>query len=1286
MSTPTPTPPAAPRRARFYRRRRFWVGSGLTVLGLMLLALIAVYWLLQTVAGRDVLLAQVTARLPVGATFTYGKVEGPVAGPLTLRDVDFRYQDIHFTAERVYLEPDLRPLLGRKLQLDAVQVSNASLNLGKSEEPFTLPSWPESLPQINVPLAIQADKIDVENLRITQLQQPMIVLHKVQGGLEVATGELRTRNLVVDTDMGDFRLHGDYVPNDDYRADLTATAVLPAARGRTPASLGLVARGDLDKMEVAIAGRAPAPLQASLVFTGRDDPTWAFKAVTDALDTSLLMPATNGEYAAPATPIALNLQASGKGGNADLQGSVKQGELSATLQPSHISLLDQVITVEPLVIDAFEGRAQLRGTADFRDTQNPSFRFAVNASGLRFTPTPDPATPDAPVVPVELVDARLGVAGNLKAWAAIGRATLERDGQQAALVFDSRGNDQRAQLKQVQAKTPGGSMDLTGEVGWIPELQWDVTAQLAKFDPGYFAPGWNGNLSGKVASKGRQLPAPAGGVSPGFEATADIPSLTGQLRQRALSANGKFALRGEQGEGQLQLSLGNSRITAKGKVGDQLDIAAQLQPLQLDDVLPGATGTMRGQLQVSGRRDAPDITADLVGNGLRWNDYSAQSISLRGRLPWRGSDGQLALQGTAIEAGVVLDSVRVQARGAVEALRLDADIANSMANVALQGDVRRNGERWQGQVATLRIAPAKGDAWALRQPAQFSTDGAAFTLSDTCLGAATGGALCASANWPREGMVVHGDALPLSLVQPWLPKQEGRQIYLRGDLSLDGSFKPRGNAWEGSFRIASPEGGIRLGETRYAAVAGNPNRGELLRYDQFSVQADFTPQQIQAKLGIGFQGAGFVDAKFNTGWDAYAPLNGELYLNMSRLYWLELVVADVVRPKGLVEGHVSLRGTRDKPLLGGDATLSDFTAEYPSMGLTLSEGKGRFDALPDGSAKITASAKSGQGTLNIDGGLSWFGTSTPLLLNIRGENVLAYNTSELRIIANPDMQFGITDNTMQLRGKVTVPEADIDLERLDRGTSVSEDVVVLDPVDPEEAPASPLDMDLAIVLGDKVNMSGFGLKGGLSGQMQIRARPGREMTANGGLDVRGRYKAYGQDLTISRGQLTWNNNIVSDPRVSLRAERKVGDVTAGIDVSGRAESPRADVWSEPAMSQSEALSYLVLGRGLSTASSDETQQVSAASAALSAGSSLIASQIGAKLGLDEAGVSESSTVGSVVGFGKYLSPKLYVGYGVSMVGSGSVLTLKYLLSRGFDIEAESSTVETKGSVNWRREK
>ena len=1279
MSAPAPasgaTPP--PRRPRFYRRKRFWWGSALTVAGLGLLVVLALYWLLQTVAGRDVLLAQIVARLPAGSSLTWERAEGPLAGPLTLYNLDFRYDQIHFTAERAYLDPDIRPLLGRKLQLDALQLKNATLNLAKSDEPFELPSWPQSLPQIEVPLALQADRIVVDGLRITQAQQPMIDIHTLRGGLEVANGEFRATQLVVTSDRGDFRVDGDYVPAQDYKADLTASAVLPAARGRTPARLGLVARGNLDKMEVAIAGNAPAPLRATLVFTGRTDPVWQFAASSKALDPSLFVPpgdatATAGE------PIAFDLSASGKGGDAKLQGQLAYGEQKVTLDPSNVRLDNQVLTVAPLQLRAFDGQARLRGTADFRDPANADFRFSVNASGLRFATAPDPSTPDAPAVPIELVDANLGLAGTLKQWATYGEATVARGKDSAQLHLDVRGNDQHAQLVQVQAKMPSGTLDLGGDVAWVPELSWDVEAKLAGFDPGYFAPGWDGNLSGQFASKGKQLPARPDGSAAGYQASLDVPRLNGKLRSRPLDANGKFALQGEQGEGKLQLSLGDSRVQAQGKVGDQLDIDAQLQPLQLADLLPGATGSLRGSVQVKGRRDAPDLTADLIGNGLKWDSYGADSLSLRGRLPWRGSGGELALRGSAISAGVALQTLRVDARGAVENLQLDADTQNDMGALALAGQLRRDGARWQGGLNTLRVAPAKGEPWQLRQPATFGIAGSAFTLSDACLGASGGGALCVAANWPKQGLTLRGDALPLSLVQPWLPPNSGRKMYLRGELTLDGSFKPAGNAWQGSLRLASREGGLRLGDNA---------RGELVRYDQFSFVTDFTAQHIHSKLGVGFQGDGFIDATVDTGWDAYAPLTGEIYMNMSRLYWMELFSPDLVRPKGLVEGHVSLRGTRSQPSMGGDATLSDFTGELPALGLTLSEGKGRFEAQPDGSARIVASVKSGEGTLNVDGGLSWYGDSTPLQLNIRGSNVLVSNTAELRAVANPDLQFGIANKTMKLNGQVTVPSADIDLERLDRGTSVSEDVVVLDPADPEETPSSPLEMDLRVVLGDQVKMAGFGLKGALTGAMQVRSRQGREMTATGGLDVSGQYKAYGQDLTITRGQLTWSNNIVSDPRINIRAQRKVGDVTAGIDVTGRATAPRADVWSDPSMSQSEAMSYLVLGRSLSNTSSAEADQVTAAASALSAGSGLLASQLGAKLGFDDAGVSQSRTLGgSVVGFGKYLSPRLYVSYGVSLVGSGSVLTLKYLLGRGFDAEVESSTVESRGSINWRKEK
>ena len=266
-------------------------------------------------------------------------------------------------------------------------------------------------------------------------------------------------------------------------------------------------------------------------------------------------------------------------------------------------------------------------------------------------------------------------------------------------------------------------------------------------------------------------------------------------------------------------------------------------------------------------------------------------------------------------------------------------------------------------------------------------------------------------------------------------------------------------------------------------------------------------------------------------------------------------------------------------------------------------------------------------------------------------------------------------------------DATINVERFEQGVSVSPDVVVVDPVDPEEQRSAPLDMDLALILSNDVTLTGYGMTGAMSGRLQVAWPPGREMRGTGALEVGGRYRAYGQDLTITQGQLTWSNNLIADPRINLRAERRVGDVVAGIDVSGHADEPQLNVWSNPSMPQSEALSYLMLGRSLEGATRSQAQQVTATSAALSAGTGLLAGQLGRQLGFDDAGVMHSRALGgSVVGVGKYLSPRVYVGYGVSMVGAGQVVILKFLLRRGFDVELESSTVETRGSVNWRTER
>jgi translocation and assembly module TamB len=1282
----TPEQRAERNAARRALARRVALRSAAGTLALIVMLVLFAWWLLTTFGGRDFLLAQIVARLPAGTTLAWQSAEGPASGPLTLHDVRFsmpRQIDpdcvptkaascatgrIVFTAQTIVLDPAIRPLFGRRLRLDALDVRNATLELPQSDKPFELPRWPESLPQIAPPLALQADTIRIDGLRVTQQGQPMIEIRSARGGLDASAGELHVEHLRVDSDRGRFTAHGDYVPRDDYRTDLVATAVLPAPAGRTSPRLGLVARGDLSRMDVAVSGNVPATVRATLTLRGKDRPGWQLRANSDALDPSLLV--GSGETG---TPIAFKLQADGHGGDARLQGRITRGDLTATIQPSHISLAEQVLTVQPLVVDVFDGRATLRGFANLKDPDHAALRFAVNARGLTWG--------SADKTQQIVADADFGIAGKPDAWAAIGSAVLTRDNQRAQLRFDGRGDTAHMQLKSLTATMPTGKLDVRGDVAWSPALGWKLDATLAGFDPGYFAAGWNGAIDGRLASTGNTRSD--GGLDVGVDAT----QLGGRLRGRPLRGRGHFAMRGAGTpqasaaySGDAALTLGDSRIDAKGTIAQTLDVDATFAPLQLDDLLPDTAGVLRGTLKLSGARNAPNVAADLTGNGLKYGDYRADTFSVKGQLPWRGGNGQLALRATGLQAGLPFDSLRLDARGAVEALQLDADAHGDIGTLALTGHANKRGNTWQGALASLQLDPARGAQWRLQQPAQFRWDGRTGALSHACLASSGGGTLCGSADWPRRGIDLDGRGLPLALALPYLPEREdGRPWLLHGEIALTAQVRPLGNGWRGSAHVTSADGGMKNSER---------SRRDLVAYDHLLLDATFDPQRLDATLGAALNGDGRIDAHVDTGWDAYAPLRGEIALNTDELTWMELLSPDIVEPTGKLAGHVTLAGTRAQPALGGEAHLSDFSTELPALAITVGNGDVRMEAQPDGSARIHGSLKSGEGTLNLDGTLGWRGDDTPLVLNVRGSNVLVSDTRDLRAVADPDVVVRYSaGQPINVTGSVGVPSARIDLERLDQGVSASPDVVVLDPVDPQRGVATPLDLDLTLQLGDDVRLNGFGLDGTLGGNLRVRARPGREMVATGSLDVGGRYTAYGQKLDITRGRLVWSNTAIADPLLDIRAEREVADVTAGIDVTGHASNPQAEVWSDPATDQSEALAYLALGRPLSSANADESRQLDAASAALSAGGSLLASQLGAKIGLDEAGVLESRALGgSVFGVGKYLSPKLYVGYGVSLLGTGQVLTLKYLLRKGFDIEIESSTVENKASVNWRKEK
>ena len=177
--------------------------------------------------------------------------------------------------------------------------------------------------------------------------------------------------------------------------------------------------------------------------------------------------------------------------------------------------------------------------------------------------------------------------------------------------------------------------------------------------------------------------------------------------------------------------------------------------------------------------------------------------------------------------------------------------------------------------------------------------------------------------------------------------------------------------------------------------------------------------------------------------------------------------------------------------------------------------------------------------------------------------------------------------------------------------------------------------------------------------------------------------------------LLFAGTALDNPGLDIRAARSIlgasggqsdDTITAGLQIRGTALVPVLTVYSTPAMEQSEALSYLITGKPLSGLKSGEGDMLGSAARALgSAGGDLLAKGIGARTGLD-VGVSDSSALGgSAFTVGKYLSPKLYLSYGVGLFTPGEVVSLKYLFSKRWNFEAQNATTGNRAGINYRWE-
>ena len=846
--------------------------------------------------------------------------------------------------------------------------------------------------------------------------------------------------------------------------------------------------------------------------------------------------------------------------------------------------------------------------------------------------------------------------------------------------------------------TATGEADLRLKPGITGQAQFT----LRDFDPATLDPRFPGTLGADGVLGFEQQPDGS------LHITTRTLQAEGTVRDRPVALDADATLRGAAVDLRtLELRSGKTRLRAQGTVDKVLDLTATIDSPDLSALWPGLTGTMDGDVRLRGQRTRPSVQAELRASDVRYLSYRMDSLRVdadadlatgeRLNLRLEGEE----LHGAGVDVARVLLTTQGSARSHGVTLALDATDLDAAATAT--GGLNLNTWTWSGTLDSGRLVPIDLSAWALQQPTNLTVGPTTLGVDESCWlaqapAAGTGanpadvGRVCLTASQLDGELLAQAQIrrFNLAYLNPLLPP--GTRI----DMDVDGVAAFRRTTEADSLAVnlttgagrfvgrAAAEGGAATGDTievRFApgAIQARETTGQLRIDATLPLDED---QGRGLRLDLGLSGAGQLTER-----DA----QGTLDIELRELDFLALVLPQLTDVTGSIDGRLDITGSLGAPRFGGGLTLSDGAASVDVAGIDLRDFTVDLQARPGGGLDIDARASSDGGPIRVQGRTRLFG-STLLDAKVTGDRFLAYNTEDAKVYISPDLALKLDGLAGELTGTIRVPSALITPQKRDDTSvvRVADDQVIVGPArQQDDGPGLQLRSTVTLALGEDVRVEAFGLKTNITGKITAKDRPGQQTTATGELNtVGGSYKAYGQNLDITRGRLIFAGGPVTEPGLDVKAARyPTEDIEVGVRVRGPLSQPIFELYSTPPMPQQEQLSYLVLGRSLNRPDTGATgaEQAALANAALSLGlkgGAFLGDILRDDLGLDEvqigAGAGESNDQAALV-LGKYLTPRLFVSYGVGLFTPGQSFRIRYQLSSKWTVKTETGT-QTGGDV------
>ncbi|QEY62740.1 translocation/assembly module TamB [Metapseudomonas lalkuanensis] len=1118
-------------------------------------------------------------------------------------------------------------LLRRTLCIDELASDSIQLDL-----PATAPdedSGPISLPELCLPLALEIGQVRVGRFVLDgddQLQQLDLVAHWQADGLQLERLSLRRDELALE-------LHGTLRPDGDWPLTVEGSLQLPAP-GEMPWKLALKADGDLQgtlKLQADSSGYLDGRLNGELHPLAENLPASAtlradgFKASADLPETLTL----NQVELSAKGDLKEGYTVQGKAGLPG-DGGVVTLDLAGRVDARGADIQQLLLTGDPQQTLAVQGRV------DWQQALAIDSRLQWrDFPWQRLFPQEQPPPVDMRQLDAEVRYAESRYEGRFD-------ARLEGPAGDFSLGSPVAGDLASVTLADLQLKAGQGKAEGQVKIDFANGVGWDSQLALRDLDPSFWLAELPGALAGKLQSRGAWR-------DQRLELNADL-DLKGQLRgqpallqARAEGAGERWLLNA------LHVRLGDNRIEGRGQLDHKLSGHLDLALNRLGQLWPKLFGKAQGRLDLAGTLQAPQGKLALTGERMGQGDNRLDRLKLVAQLD-AAQRGRVQVQVDGLAAGDnEFGTLTAEGSGDRVRQQLELNLKGPMLDLLLALDGKLDAGNWRGRLARGEIQ-AGGQDWRLEAPARLErlADGK-LNFGAHCWRAGQA-SLCGGEQrlMPEPKLDYRLRDFPLASLARWLPEDFAWQGELNADLKLD-------------LPASGPNGRITVDAGRGVLRLKEEDRWLDFPYQRLSLDSTLRPQRIDSQLS--FQGQGLGELQLDARIDprpANKPLSGQFRLDGLDLAVLRPFVPRVETLEGRLQGAGSLSGTLQAPYVLGNLRLADGRIGGGDLPMSF-DALGLDARIAGESLELTGQWRSGeQGQGSLSGNLAW-AKGIDVDLELRGSRLPLVVEPYANLEVEPDLRIGLAGERLAVTGKVQVPRGKIKVRELPpQAVKVSPDARVVGEQDEEQQPLQ-MAMNVDVEVGqDRLQFSGFGLTADLLGHLKV----GDNLTGNGELVLKnGRYRAYGQRLDLRRARLLFAGPL-DQPYLDVEAVRNVGDVTAGLRLNGRADEPSTEVFSNPAMSQEQALSYLILGRPLNSSEGDGNAVGRAALAMGLSGSAPLTSELAQRLGLKDLQLDDDGATGQI-------TERLSIRYGLGVVDSTSVVALRYELTKRLYLEAAS---------------